>query len=50
MTARFCVKDLGIDNVVSASLAKGVAWELNIVDKVIESMKMHPQAVFLGKI
>ena len=43
----FCVKPLEEDAYVSTELASGRGWETNLVSKVMEAMRLHPEAVFL---
>ena len=43
----FCVKPPEEDAYVSAKLAMGKGWEPDLVTMVMESMTLHPEAVFL---
>ena len=49
MTANFCVRDPEIDQFVSQHIISGEGWEVTQVNKVIDAVKRHPEAVFLGK-
>ena len=48
LTARICIKPYSLDKVVSNSIRKFGAWELNYVNTIIKMIEKFPKATFLG--